>query len=141
MADEAARLELELKAELEALARLAQFLEHGCRKLGVPERVRHALELAADEAVTNVVRYAYAGRDDGWVKLVLERAGGEAVLTITDAGRPFDERRAAPPDLDAPLEDRRVGGLGLYFIHQMMDRVERERRKGINHLVMAKRLA
>lgn len=132
--------QIELKAELNALEELVVFLEKGCADLGVPLAVQRALELSADEAVTNVINYAYPNDVPGLVRLTLQKEGDEVVLTIEDQGQPFDEAVVPDPDLDAPLEERHVGGLGVFLMHKMMDRVERHRTDDVNHLVLAKKI-
>jgi serine/threonine-protein kinase RsbW len=131
--------QIELKAELSALEELVIFLEKGCADLGVPLGVQRALELSADEAVTNVINYAYPDDVPGLMRLTLELVDGEVVLTIEDQGQPFDEAEVPEPDLDASIEDRHIGGLGVFLMHKMMDRVERSRRGDTNHLLLAKK--
>lgn len=131
---------LELPATLESLAPLAEFIQDIAREWDLSPAVRHALELTADEAVTNVASYAYPGNQEGTVRLELAREGDWITLTIEDEGQPFQPGSAAPPDLDSDLQQRRVGGLGLYLMEKMMDRVERTREQGVNRLVLSKRL-
>ena len=131
---------LELPATLESLAPLAEFIQDTAREWDLPPEVRHALELTADEAVTNVASYAYPGKRKGTVRLELAREGDWVTLTIEDEGRAFQPGSAAPPDLDSDLQERRIGGLGLYLMEKMMDRVERTREQGVNRLVLSKRL-
>lgn len=131
---------IELKAELNALEEVVVFLEKGCADLHVPLAAQRALELSADEAVTNVISYAYPEGAAGMVRLILERNGNEVSLIIEDQGRPFDEAKVAEPDLDAPLLDRKIGGLGVFLMHKMMDRVERTRAGDLNRLKMTKKL-
>ncbi|MFH2127888.1 MAG: ATP-binding protein [Pseudomonadota bacterium] len=131
---------IELKAELAALDQLFVFLEKGCAELQVPLAAQRALELSADEAVTNVISYAYPEGAPGLVRLTLQRDGDEVSLTIEDQGRSFDEAGVAQPDLDASLEDRPIGGLGVFLMHKMMDRVERTRKGDVNRLVLAKKI-
>ncbi len=131
---------LQLPARLESLAPLARFIQDVARNWDLPPEVRHALELTADEAVTNVVSYAYPPGREGMVRLELARDGQWVTLTIEDEGQPFQPEATPPPDLDSDLEQRRIGGLGLYLMEKMMDRVERTRAQGINRLVLQKRL-
>jgi serine/threonine-protein kinase RsbW len=131
---------LAIPAELDRLEEATGFVREAGAELGAPTAVQHALELAADEAVTNVIRYAYPPGEAGEVRLELAREAGELVLTIRDRGKPFREEEAPPPVLDAPLEERPVGGLGIFLMHKLMDRVERSREQGENLLVLAKRL-
>lgn len=131
---------IELKAELAALEEMFLFLEKGCADLEVPLNAQRALELSADEAVTNVISYAYPEGAPGLVRLTLQRDHDEVSLTIEDQGRPFDESGVAQPDLDALLEDRKIGGLGVFLMHKMMDRVESTRKGDSNRLVLAKKI-
>ena len=131
---------IELKAELSALEKMFVFLEQACAALQVPLEAQRALELAADEAVTNVINYAYPAGAPGPVRLSLQKNRDEIVLTIQDQGRPFDEAEVPEPDLDAPLEERQVGGLGVFLMHKVMDRVERSRQGNRNRLVLAKKI-
>jgi len=86
-----------------------------------PEGVKR-LELAVEEAVVNVCHYAYPG--EGGV-VVVRVAGEPSRLTVEveDAGRPFDPLSAPAPDLAAPIDERRVGGLGIVLIRRLMDEV------------------
>jgi anti-sigma regulatory factor (Ser/Thr protein kinase) len=99
----------------------------------------HRLSLALDEVVANVVRHAYdeAGAERIDVRLWLE--GGLVVAEVEDRGRPFDPLRAPAPDLDAKVEDRPVGGLGLHLLRAVMDRLSYERRGNRNILRMEAR--
>ncbi len=96
----------------------------------------HRLSLALDEVVANVVRHAYdeAGAERIDVRLWLE--ADLIVAEVEDGGRPFDPLQVAPPDLDAPVEDRPVGGLGLHILRTVMDRLTYERRGDRNVLRM-----
>ncbi len=136
-----AAFSLELTADLDALAALADFLAAKAQELELPEEALRALELSADEALTNVVNYAYPEGQPGVVRLVLEKDGEWVRLVIEDEGRPFDPEQVPEPDLDAPLEERRIGGLGLYLMDKMMDEVIRSREGGVNRLILAKRIA
>ena len=97
-----------------------------------PEGVKR-LELAVEEAVVNVCHYAYPG--EGGV-VVVRVAGEPSRLTVEveDAGRPFDPLSAPAPDLAAPIDERRVGGLGIVLIRRLMDEV-RYRRDGDRNLL------
>lgn len=135
-----AKYRLELPAELGSLAELARFVEEKGLALGMAHEARRALELASDEAVTNVINYAYRGLPPGSINIRLERQGDTVEMTIEDRGVEFDPALAHEPDLDSPLERRPIGGLGLYFIHEMTDAVIRERIDGVNRLKLIKRL-
>jgi serine/threonine-protein kinase RsbW len=103
-------------AELKGLqAKVAEFLaDHG-----VTGRAAYAVDLAIDELVVNVMRYAYVDDDTHVIELQLAIDGKQVMLRIVDDGRPFDPRRG--PALDFHAEDREVGGLGLVLVLDMVD--------------------
>jgi serine/threonine-protein kinase RsbW len=122
-------------AELEHAGRLVA--EFG-RSHHVPAETTFACDLALGEILTNVISYGF---DDGReheivVRLSIER--GEVVVEVEDDGRAFDPLSASTPDLDAPLAERPVGGLGLHLVQSVMDVVEHQRRHGRNLLRLRK---
>jgi serine/threonine-protein kinase RsbW len=112
-------LKLAIKNELSELeglnAALAQFLDSH----GVPHRARYAVNLAIDELVVNVMRYAYVDDDTHLIDVELAIEGDQVILRIVDDGRPFDPRKG--PALDLHAEEREVGGLGLHLVLDMVD--------------------
>jgi anti-sigma regulatory factor (Ser/Thr protein kinase) len=112
----------------------------GClHKLGL-DAIVFAVETSVDEACTNVIKYAYDGVG-GTVNITCELFEGVFTITIRDSGKPFDPATVRPPDLDASLYDRRIGGLGIYLMHKLMDEVNFSRTpQGENLLQMKKRV-
>jgi serine/threonine-protein kinase RsbW len=125
---------------LSELGRLGQAIEEFGRRAGLSSQTIFELQLAANEIVTNVVTYAY-GDDHGKHEILVRLAagGGEATLTIEDDGRPFDPSTASEPELDVPLEERRVGGLGIHLVRKLADAIEYRRAGDRNVLVVRKR--
>jgi len=76
-----------------------------------------------DELCTNIIQYGYAGRAPGLLALTFEVDGAWARLFIHDDGMHFAPDAAATPDLTADWEERQLGGLGLYFVQELMDKV------------------
>ena len=134
------RFELKVKSELESLEIIGDFIAETLGKFGVGEATIYQVQLAADEACTNIIKYAYP-EGEGSISLVLDMANDDLVVTITDRGKPFDPDSISPPDLSADLDTRKVGGLGIYFIRKLMDDVSYtfDPQKG-NQLTMLKRL-
>lgn len=126
-------------AELECLASLRDFIDSHCRDLpGVDEQTLYDLKLAVDEACTNIIIHGYAGMNPGSIILSIEVKSDYIVLTITDFGHAFEPSEAPMPDIQAGLEDRPMGGFGLFFIYQCMDRVEYETYEDGNCLKLTK---
>jgi len=99
------------------------------------------VQTAVDEACTNIIKYAYS-EEGGVITITCESQDNDFVVTIRDNGKPFDPSSVPPPDLEADLDKRRIGGLGIYLMKKLMDDVSYsfDARKG-NILVMRKTLA
>jgi serine/threonine-protein kinase RsbW len=100
----------------------------------------NAVELAVDEACSNIVEHAYRGVKKGEIECTCD-AGPEALtIILRDHGRPFDVSAVPEPDLDTNLKDRRVGGLGIFIMKKLMDEVHFETLgKSGNLLTLVKR--
>ena len=111
---------LRVEASLANLDLVRAFVAHAASELGVPEKPRFHLQLAADEAFTNLVMHGYAGRA-GEVELTLSRESDAVVITIRDWAPPFDPTQVPPPDLSRLLSEDANGGLGIHLIRQVVD--------------------
>lgn len=114
---------LTVTSELNKLASIADFVANAAGAMGMDDDTRYALQLAVDEACTNVIEYAYQGRRGEPVTVECHDDDGRCVVVIRDRGRPFDPAHVPPPDIKAPVRRRRVGGLGIYLMRQLMDEV------------------
>ena len=101
--------------------------------------LRFKIELSIEEAVENVVQYAYEG-GIGWLEAGTSLDDQSLILTIElrDAGVPFNPLEKADPDITLAAEERPVGGLGIYLCKQMMDNIEYHYKDGNNILTMKK---
>jgi serine/threonine-protein kinase RsbW len=135
------RSQITLAAEFESLARFRAFVDEACRGSPVfDEDFRYDLKLAVDEACTNIITHGYAGMNPGSIILSLEITPQQVCMTLTDFGHPFEPSETPQPDLQAALEDREMGGFGLFFIYQTMDEVDYKTTEGGNELTLIKRL-
>jgi anti-sigma regulatory factor (Ser/Thr protein kinase) len=103
--------------------------------------LRFKIELSVEEAVDNVVQYAYEG-GIGWLEAGTSLDDKSLVLTIElrDAGVPFNPLEKDDPDITLSAKERPVGGLGIYLCKQMMDSISYRYEDGNNVLVMTKRV-
>jgi len=115
------RLAIE-SAVLEDIPRIIEFVVSWLERNGLG-KYSFALETAVDEASTNVVKHAYGGKG-GYFEITCDLEGGEIVVNIKDRGQKFDPSTVPIPDVDADLEHRKIGGLGIYMMRKMMDSVE-----------------
>jgi serine/threonine-protein kinase RsbW len=84
----------------------------------------YAIQVAVDEACSNIIEHAYGGQGHGNIKCTCRILGDRLVIELQDDGCPFDPAKVPKPDLEAKLSDRAAGGLGVYFIKQLMDDVQ-----------------
>ncbi len=94
---------------------------------GVPADVGDTTQLALEEIVTNVIKYAYDDDAPHRVEVSMAREDGVIVLCVEDDGRPFDPLQTPPPALDEPVEERSIGGLGIHLVRQLVDQLSYER--------------
>lgn len=128
-------------AELDSLPVFRSFIEQVCGGLPtMDEETLYDLKLAVDEACTNIITHGYAGMDPGTILLFVETRPGQVRITITDFGHSFEPAEAPKPDIEAGLDDRPMGGFGLYFIYQTMDEVDYVADACGNCLTLVKRL-
>lgn len=132
------QLALELMPNITELARLNTAIDAFGQGHHWSPKTLFQVKLALEEAVTNILSYGFDGQQTQliWLKVVQE--GRLLSIVLTDNGTPFDPLERPPPDLDSNLEDRMVGGLGVYLIRQMMDNVSYQRQDGCNKLCMMK---
>lgn len=128
-------------AELQSLGAFRDFIDIVCKThTQVDENTLFDLKLAIDEACTNIILHGYSGMDSGTIMLGCEVDHHQAVIHISDFGRPFEYRERSKPDIDSILENGKMGGFGLYFIHQTMDEVSYETDDNGNRLRLVKKL-
>jgi len=146
VSDESAELEMQeevCEARRERLGDLLAFVERACALAALDADVAFDVRLATEEVVTNVIEHGYAGAETpGPISLRFHRDPRQVVVTIDDLAPPFDPATVRPADPSAPLEQRRIGGLGWHFVTRVMDEVRHEHRhpRG-NRLTLVKRLA
>ncbi|MGA0072663.1 MAG: ATP-binding protein [Steroidobacteraceae bacterium] len=106
---------------------------------GLPDEARFAFELVLEEIFMNVVMHGSPPEGAPcMVDVSLDRQGDGVVMEIADDGLPFDPLAMESPDTAAPMEDRRVGGLGVYLVREMMDTVHYRHSEGRNRLSVFK---
>jgi serine/threonine-protein kinase RsbW len=113
-----------LTAQFANLERVREFVAESAEECGLEPAAVYAVQLAVDEAFSNIVEHAYGGECLEQIECTCEIAGDDLIITLIDCGKPFDPSQVPGPNLDAELEEREVGGLGLYFIFQLMDEVQ-----------------
>jgi serine/threonine-protein kinase RsbW len=131
--------ELRVAGQLSDLPSVMDFVTEMCHQAGVTPSAEFDLQLAAEEACCNVIQHAY-GEAGGEFTISFEVRGPDVAITVRDRGQKFDPAAVPEPDMTVPLEDRPIGGLGLYLMRQLMDDVRFDFSAATgNTLVMVKR--
>jgi serine/threonine-protein kinase RsbW len=134
-----------LPARFENLDRVREFVAQMAESYGLESSAVYSVQLAVDEGFTNIIEHAYGGECQENILCACQTTADGLVITLRDCGHPFNPDSVPEPDLHAKLEDRQLGGLGLYFIRQLMDEVsftfipDSEAGRGCNILRMVKR--
>ena len=134
------RATITLKNQLTELERLSAFVDQFGERNGVGDGDLFAIKLALDEVVTNVIRYGHEDAGEHEIVVRIAREAGELAVEVQDDGRPFDPLGVAAPDLDTPLAERPLGGLGIHLTRKMTDGLEYRRQGNRNVLTMRKKL-
>jgi anti-sigma regulatory factor (Ser/Thr protein kinase) len=134
--------QLTLYNRVEELSRLTEFVEQLCDELSLDAVLSFNLNLVLEEAVTNVVNYAYPPGEEHTLTLKAQAEGDMLTFILRDQGKPFDPVAQAP-DVDTTLSasERPIGGLGIYIIKQIMDEVSYQYLDGSNELTMKKKIS
>ena len=127
-------------AEVESLQTFRDFITECCAKYDIPNDTVLELKLAVDEACTNIITHGYKGMDPGSIILAFRIQPDRILVQITDFGHVFEPVAAPKPDVEAALENRELGGLGLYLIYQTMDNIDYASSEDGNTLTFTKYL-
>lgn len=118
--------ELRVRARHENLRVISHFVHGIGHRLSLTDKALFELELAVEEAATNIINHAYPDNHKGDILLTADQRGAFVQIALTDWGVPLNPDDVKPFDIHAPVETRIKGGMGLHFIHTLMDQVERE---------------
>lgn len=110
-------------ARYESLSQIGRFIAAAAKCAGFDSLATYQVQLAVDEACSNIIEHAYGGESQAVIECTWHMERTALTITLRDYGQSFDPEAVPEPDLDADLEDRTGGGLGLYFIHHTMDQV------------------
>ena len=129
-------IETSILNKIRDLSRIPDLVAHFAEEQGLSEDVVFGMNVALDEMLSNTIKYGYADDAIHEIHVRLSVAGPLLVAEIEDDAQPFDPCAAAPVNVDAPLEERKVGGLGIHIVRNLCVDVAYTRVDGRNRLVM-----
>ncbi|MEN8188920.1 MAG: ATP-binding protein [Thermodesulfobacteriota bacterium] len=128
-----------IEAVSSALEMLQVRVEEAAEQWQLSPKTTFQINLALDELVTNIINHGHGGDSgDHFIDIQMRMDGSKLTIVLFDDGPPFDLTSAADPNLDAALDERPVGGLGIFLVRQYMDKVEYKFQEGKNSIILVK---
>jgi anti-sigma regulatory factor (Ser/Thr protein kinase) len=126
---------IEVKNNIKEIEKVCDKVQEFCTQNNVSDDKSHDIVLIVDEIIINVINYAYADKNEHVFTLNINKKGSNYVhIKITDNGMAFNPLDAAIPDIESSIEDRRIGGLGIFIAKQLSERIEYSRIDDKNQL-------
>lgn len=134
--------EMTVEAAVENIEIVTEFITQELEKLNCPTKAEMQIFVAIDELFGNIARYAYSPEiGKATVRVEVEDDPLSVIITFIDNGVPFNPLEHDDPDIDAPADDRKIGGLGIFMVKKTMNMVEYEYSQGQNILKIKKNLS
>ena len=135
------KAELTVESVVDNMEKVTSFVDERLETVECPVKVQMKIDIAFDEIFSNIARYAYSPKT-GLVTVQIEvlKEPLTACITFIDQGTPYNPLSEPDPDTSLPVEERQIGGLGIYMVKKSMDDVSYEYREGKNILTIKKRL-
>ncbi len=127
------------QAKFEYLDEIREFVGAIATQGGFSDKEIYNIQLAADEAASNIIEHAYEGIKDALMEITCNMEGSTITISMFDKGKSFDPSNVKQPDVEADLSERQIGGLGVFLMRKIMDDVHYESNSKGNLLVMKKR--
>lgn len=132
--------ELRISATIDNFENMINFILETIEELELDKRVTSKLRLVSEELLINVINYAYPEKEGEVLIRTKLNNDRELFLQIVDSGVPFNPLEKEDPDITIPMEDRKIGGLGIFMVKTIMDSVAYEYISGENILTLTKKL-
>ena len=129
-----------LANDISEISRLYEFIEELGNDFSLSPDIVFNLNLVLEEAVVNIINYAYPKEEHESIYLSARMHEGSIILVLTDTGKEFYPTAAPEADVTLSADDRQIGGLGIFLIRQIMNEVKYERIEGKNVLTLEKKL-
>ena len=126
-------------ASFDYLDEIRDLVAQAARRGGFTDKEVYSLQLAADEAASNIIEHAYEGVAGSSIEIDCDVHGDTLTITMRDEGKTFDPANVKPPNLKADLSERQIGGLGVYLMRKLMDEIHYQTQGTVNILTMIKR--
>lgn len=133
-------ISIRLKNDLNDLKRLNKALSVLEKQLDLTSKCHCQLNIILEEIFTNILKYAFTDKNTHFIDIRIAYEKEFLTIQVEDDGHPFNPFEAKKPNLDAPLEERDIGGLGVFFIKQFADEIIYKRKKNKNYIALKKKI-
>ena len=131
--------ELTVPASRESIPEVSAMIDGELEALDCPLKAQMQIDVAVDEMLANITSYAYEdGTGDLTVRFDYDAGRSAAVITFMDSGKPFNPLEREDPDVTLSVEERQIGGLGIFLVKKTMDDMEYRRERDRNILTITK---
>ena len=121
---------------MESLASIQSFIEKTAAQAGLDTVFSPSIPLIVEEIIVNIISHAYKDTDAGTITIEIEPAKDALSISFSDTGPPFNPLQADPPDITKTIEEREIGGLGLFLVTQIADDIKYSRHDNQNILTV-----
>jgi len=128
---------LEIEAKIENLNKILDFINTELKEYDYPSNLQNDINIAVEEIFANIANYAYTTTGNATLSI---SAGEKTTITIEDMGKPYNPLEHTDPNLDTPLMEREIGGLGIFLAKKLMDNIEYTYTENKNILTMTKKI-
>lgn len=132
---------IRLKNQLAEIGRLSEIVDEMAEAQGWSPKTAYEVNIALDELLTNTISYGHDDGQEHWIDVRLALDNELLTMVIEDDGKAFDPLARPDPDLTQDIEDRAIGGLGIYFVRKLMDSVDYQRVGDKNVVTIKKSVA
>lgn len=127
--------------QLAQLDEVARVIEIQSDEWGIPMSLSLNLNLVLEELITNIIFYGYDDKNEHKISIRLSKDDEIIRIQLEDDGKEFNPLLLTAPDIDGSIEDRKIGGLGIFFVRKIMDDITYLRSEGRNILTLTKKIA
>lgn len=127
---------INIKNDISEINEVCNKIDQFCAENNIPNKKRQDIDLIVDELASNVIFYAYPDGEEHSFTLSLDLVDGVVTIKIIDAGSEFNPLNKDDPDIELSAEEREIGGLGIFLVKQLSEKVSYQRLNNKNHLTI-----
>lgn len=127
---------INIKNDISEIGEVCNKIDQFCIENNIPNKKRQDIDLIVDELASNVIFYAYPDGEQHSFTLSMELNDGVVTIKMVDTGTPFNPLNKDDPDIELSAEERQIGGLGIFLVKQLSEKVSYQRLNDKNHLTI-----